>query len=79
MWITPESRVLSVDWLLNQYIERDRWSYLSGRDLVKTHAGSVFQVVDLYPDNDIGMIAISKKEVHSVTKTDRILSKRLYI
>ncbi|KAI9349975.1 hypothetical protein BD770DRAFT_394806 [Pilaira anomala] len=79
MWITPESRVLSVDWLLNQYIERDRWSYLSGRDLVKTHAGSVFQVVDLYPDNDSGMIAISKKEVHSVTKADRILNKRLYI
>ncbi|GAA5808380.1 hypothetical protein MFLAVUS_001771 [Mucor flavus] len=58
MWLSPESRIVSVEWLLSQYISRDRWSYLSGQKLVENHQGSLFQIMDSKCDQDVGNIVI---------------------
>ncbi|KAI8059790.1 hypothetical protein BDF21DRAFT_403312 [Thamnidium elegans] len=79
MRMTPENRIMSVDWLLSQYIERNRWSYLSGSDLVKAHKGSIFRVIDKNPEGDIGYITISSIDVLSDSRNDRVLQGRLYM
>ncbi|GAA5802772.1 hypothetical protein HPULCUR_008247 [Helicostylum pulchrum] len=78
MWVTPESRVMSVEWLLNQYITRDQWCYISGRDLVQTYNGSFFQIVDQNPDEDIGNIVISKIETKDKTENRWVHHKKRY-
>ncbi|KAI7896241.1 uncharacterized protein EV154DRAFT_558579 [Mucor mucedo] len=58
MWFTPESRVVSVEWLLSQYIAKNRLSYLSGLGLVKSYKGTLFQILDENAEEDIGCIVI---------------------
>lgn len=78
MRITPESRVISVEWLLSQYILRERLGYLSGGPLVKAHEGSVFQVIDLKADVEVGNIAISEIKSHKYEANINVLHDRNY-
>ncbi|KAG2213100.1 hypothetical protein INT47_011249 [Mucor saturninus] len=78
MRITPESRVISVEWLLSQYVTKDRLGYLSGGQLVKAHEGSIFQVVDLKADAEIGNIAISDARYHKYEANINVVHGRKY-
>ncbi|KAI8095534.1 hypothetical protein BDF21DRAFT_393854 [Thamnidium elegans] len=78
MWVTPESRVMSVEWLRNQYITRDQWGYISGRDLVQAYDGSFFQIVDQNSDEDIGNIVISKIETKDDTENMWVHHRKRY-
>ncbi|KAI7886370.1 uncharacterized protein EV154DRAFT_485122 [Mucor mucedo] len=76
--ITPESRVISVEWLLSQYIMKERLGYVSGSQLVKAHKGSIFQVVDSKEDAEVGSIVISKIDPYGSKSHVRILHKKRY-
>ncbi|KAG2200381.1 hypothetical protein INT47_002295 [Mucor saturninus] len=76
--ITPESRVISVEWLLSQYLMREQLSYVSGSQLVKAHKGSIFKVVDSKEDAEIGSIVISKINPYDSKSRINILHKRRY-
>ncbi|KAI7886368.1 uncharacterized protein EV154DRAFT_485119 [Mucor mucedo] len=76
--ITPESRVISVEWLLSQYLMRERLSYVSGSQLVKAHKGSIFQVVDSKEDAEVGSIVISKIDPYGSKSHVKILHKKRY-
>jgi hypothetical protein len=63
--MTPETRLISVEWLLSQYLNRNRKTYMSGAQLVRAYGGSglLFQVKEKYAadvGNDYAYIAIDK-------------------
>lgn len=70
MWITPECRIISIEWLLSQHITRDKHTYMSGRKIVQAHGNNVFQIADQNPKSEIGTISIlefnDEKYVHNV-------------
>ncbi|KAL9541953.1 hypothetical protein MBANPS3_008851 [Mucor bainieri] len=78
MWLAPESRVLNIDWLLNQYISRHHRGYLSGADLLPDHQGVVYQVYDDNAEGDVGNIIITSKESRRLGKYDRVVQDKLY-
>ncbi|KAL9542202.1 hypothetical protein MBANPS3_008729 [Mucor bainieri] len=78
MWLAPESRVLSIDWLLNQYISRHKHGYLSGADLIPAHRGVIYQIYDDNANGDVGNIVISTTELHRLDKYDRVAQNRRY-
>ncbi|KAG2209471.1 hypothetical protein INT47_008314 [Mucor saturninus] len=78
LWVTPESRIMSVEWLLSQYLSRDYLSYMSGRELARAHVGSVFQVLDTSPDSCVGSIVISKTLRYNKIKEEKVVQKRQY-
>ncbi|KAI7886371.1 uncharacterized protein EV154DRAFT_574014 [Mucor mucedo] len=78
--IAPESRVISVEWLLSQYIMKARLSYVSGSQLVKAHKESIFQVVDSKEkDAEIGSIVILKIDPHDCKTRINILHEKSYL
>ncbi|OAD01161.1 hypothetical protein MUCCIDRAFT_112595 [Mucor lusitanicus CBS 277.49] len=78
MWLAPESRVLSIDWLLNQYISRHQYGYLSGADLLPAHRGARYQVYDDNANGDVGNIVISRAESHKLDKYNRVIQDKQY-
>ncbi|KAL9536555.1 hypothetical protein MBANPS3_012565 [Mucor bainieri] len=78
MWLAPESRVLNIDWLLNQYISRHHRGYLSGADLLPDHQGVVYQVYDDNAAGDVGNIIITSKESRRLGKYDRVVQDKQY-
>ncbi|KAL9552799.1 hypothetical protein MBANPS3_003593 [Mucor bainieri] len=78
MWLAPESRVLSIDWLLNQYISGHHHGYLSGADLLSAHRAVRYQVFDGNANCEVGNIIISPKESYSLAKQDRVIQNKQY-
>ncbi|KAG2209535.1 hypothetical protein INT47_008379 [Mucor saturninus] len=78
MRITPESRIISVEWLLGQYISRSRYGYLSGGRLVKAHRDYLLQVVDENSNGEVGNIAIIQSGTYQDIRTQRVLHDRTY-
>lgn len=78
MWIAPESRVLSTDWLLSQYLARHQNGYLSGQLLLQAHRGAKYQIFDDNANGDVGNIVISRKASHTLDKYDRVLQDKQY-
>ncbi|KAG2235070.1 hypothetical protein INT48_008993 [Thamnidium elegans] len=66
LWKTPESRIISVEWLLSQYILKGHLTYLSGKPLIQSHNGSLYQIMDESPDEATGTIVISKSTLLNV-------------
>lgn len=82
LYATPEARVLSVEWLLSQYIYNNRWTYLSGRQLVVAHQDTVFHVKEGFnPHEQAENIIISKSEPSSGDSSSsvRIRHKKQYL
>lgn len=76
----PETRVMSIEWLLSQYLNRHRWNYLSGRQLVQIHQDSIFHIKE--GDNTDGQaenIIISKTGPHKDTASVRIRHNKQYL
>ncbi|KAI7895486.1 uncharacterized protein EV154DRAFT_573299 [Mucor mucedo] len=78
MRITPESRIISVEWLLGQYVSRSRYGYLSGGSLVKAHRDYLLQVVDGNSNGEVGNIAIIQSGTYQDIHTQRVLHDRTY-
>lgn len=78
MWLAPECRIISVDWLLGQYISKDKRCYLSGRPLVKTHKGLLFKVVDKYSDKNVGNVIILEAGSEEDARKDLVVRKKQY-
>jgi hypothetical protein len=79
MRITPESRIISVEWLLSQYIMRNKLGYLSGMSLVGAYKGSIFKVVDQNSDKNIETIVISQMELDKdARKKNAVLQRKQY-
>ncbi|KAL0143309.1 hypothetical protein V8B55DRAFT_1572026 [Mucor lusitanicus] len=78
MWIAPESRVLSTDWLLHQYIARHQDGYLSNQQLLQAHHCAKYQVFDENAHGDVGNIAISRVESRKLDKYDRVSRHKQY-
>ncbi|GAA5808379.1 hypothetical protein MFLAVUS_001770 [Mucor flavus] len=78
MWLAPECRIISVDWLLGQYVFKDKWCYLSGRPLVKTHKGLLFKVVDKYSDKDVGNVIILEAGIEEDARKDLVARRKQY-
>lgn len=68
IYLAPESRVLSVEWLLGQYLSIYDTSNLSGRSLSKVHENIRLNVVDAKPDDLVGSIAIIETDTQSKSK-----------
>lgn len=68
MLLVPESRLISVEWLLNQYLlkNENKFGYLSGRSLAKVHENILLNITDIQPNNEIGHISILKKEENNI-------------
>jgi hypothetical protein len=64
MWSIPESRIISIEWLLNQYLHKHKFSHLSGMELAKTYDNTKLYIVD----NNAGNIIITQESKHDYTK-----------
>lgn len=78
MKITPESRIISVEWLLSQYLARNRYGYLSGGNLVRAHNKSLLQVVDEKFEEKVGSVAIIQFGSDQGVRNQRVLQNREY-
>lgn len=78
MWLAPESRVLTTDWLLNQYISRHQNGYLSGKDLLQAHGFAKYQVFDDSANGNVGNIVISTTKSHKMDKYDKVIQNKQY-
>ncbi|KAI7895487.1 uncharacterized protein EV154DRAFT_495091 [Mucor mucedo] len=76
--ITPESRLISIEWLLSQYITRNRYGYLSGGSLVEAHQKSLLQVVDENFNDKVGNVAIVQSGTCQDIRNKRVLHNRKY-
>jgi hypothetical protein len=64
MWTIPESRIISIEWLLNQYLRKHNFSHLSGLELAKKYEDIKLYIVD----NNAGNIIITQEPNHDYTK-----------
>ncbi|GAN04189.1 hypothetical protein MAM1_0057c03649 [Mucor ambiguus] len=78
MWIAPESRVLSTDWLLRQYILRYQDGYLAEQQPLQAHCGAKYQVFDDNANDDSGNIVISRTESRKSDRYDRVSQHKQY-
>lgn len=79
MLLIPESRLISVEWLLNQYLlkNENKFGYLSGRSLAKVNENILLNITDIQPNNEIGHISILKKEENNIIYN--IINNKKYI
>lgn len=78
MWIAPESRVLSTDWLLNQYVARHQNGYGSSQQFLQAHRGAKYQIFDDNANGNVGNIVISRIASHTLNKYDKVLQDKKY-
>ncbi|KAG2209499.1 hypothetical protein INT47_008343 [Mucor saturninus] len=78
MWMTPESRIISVEWFISQYISRNRYGYLSGSDLVKTHQKTLLQVVDTSSNENVGNVSVIQTDTYKDIKVQRVRRDKQY-
>ncbi|KAI7895461.1 uncharacterized protein EV154DRAFT_559226 [Mucor mucedo] len=78
MRMTPESRIISVEWFISQYIIRNRYGYLSGSDLVKAHQKTLLQVVDASSDENVGNVSVIQTDTYKDIRNQRVRHDKQY-
>lgn len=78
MWKAPESRIISVEWLLSQYLSKNQLAYQSGRQLALAYNGVKYQIIDDNANGQIGNIVISKVGTQKFGKYKRVRHSKQY-